>query len=124
MKTSNKVQLLGFLLILILGIVWKFHLLPKELYGLFPVGIKRIKEICTFRRYEKHCAVFQCGRDLLRPRAAYLKLVPNKQNKFLLEGNVYFRNKTEVCAGLNGQKDTYFEVDNMVEILRDQNHAR
>lgn len=120
MKTSTKVQILLFFAILLAGFAWKFHLLPTGLYGIFPVGIKSIKANCYYRSLQGSCAIFQCDRDVLSTRFSYLNLPPNRQNKYLLKGTVYFRNKKEICAGLNAQPDTYFEVEDMVELQTTQ----
>ena len=124
MKASGKIQILVVSGSALAVLAWKFHLVPKSLYRIIPVSIKSVQENCYYRRQEGSCAVFQCGRDLMRTRFSYLKLVPNRQNKYLIEGTVYFRNKKEICPGLNSQPDTYFEVDDMVEIATSQSSGR
>lgn len=122
MKAATKVQILFFLLIGILVSAWKFHLLPKELYGIFPVGIKSINQQCDYQRQQGSCAIFKCGKHLMRTRFSWLKIPPSVGEKFLIEGTVYFRNQKEICPGLDGQPDTYFEVDEMIRI-KVQNHG-
>ena len=122
MKATYKFQLIGFFLGIILMMTWKYHLLPKEVYGVIPVGLKSINEQCEYRRLSGSCAIFKCGKHLMRTRFSWLKISPSAGEKFILDGEVYFRNKKEVCPGIDGQPDTYFEVNDMIR-LRVDNHG-
>jgi hypothetical protein len=118
-KVSNKVQLLLALLLGLVILAWKFHLMPKEFYSIMPVTLKTIKQRCDYRGQRGSCAIFKCGKHVLKTRFSWLKIPPSRGERYLLEGEVSFRNKKEVCAGLDNQDDTYFEVSDMVQIKVD-----
>lgn len=121
MKTSNKVQLALFIAFLLFCFALNFHLLPKSVYSLIPISVKEVHDMCHYRYQQGSCAVFKCKKDFIKVQFSHLKYAPIKDQKYVLHGDVIFRNQKEICAGLNNQDDTYFKLYKMSE-LKAKNH--